>query len=261
MTPASDIVRYIFSTGGLVLLLVFGAVWLRLRGRSGGPRTLIFTTAVVFGVASIYAVDDFVSRILTAGFHPFVARDLQRRGRTAIVLLGSGSVTEADWDSRLFSVPDRTGVARVVEAARVFRLIDPAVVISSGGNVHPDDVEAPSGETMRTALIELGVPASRIVVERQSKTTHDEAVLIGPMLREMQIDSVVLVTSDTHMRRSLATFRAAGIDAVPAAARSVYALDSWADWLLPTTNGLEAASTLIHEFLGIGYYRLRGWYR
>ena len=41
--------------------------------------------------------------------------------------------------------------------------------------------------------------------------------LVGGVVRA-RVDHVVLVTSPTHMRRSLATFRAEGITAIPAIA-------------------------------------------
>ena len=60
---------------------------------------------------------------------------------------------------------------------------------------------------MKTALVELGVPADRILLESTSQVTHDEAVLTARMLRDLEITSCVLVTSNLHMRRALATFR------------------------------------------------------
>jgi len=261
MIVGSDIVRYIFSAGGVTVLLLVTAIWLRVRMRTSRTRTVVFWSAIVFGIASIYAVDHLVGLALVGRLQPFSAGEATRGPRTAIVVLGSGSITEEDWDGRAFSVPDRSGVARVTEAARVFRLTQAEVVISSGGMPHPGGLDAPSGETMRAALIQLGVPPGRIVVETESRTTHDEAVIIAPMLHDLRIERVVLVTSDIHMRRSLGTFRAAGVDATPAIARGIYELNDWTDWLIPTRYGLNAAAAVVHELLGIAYYRLRGWYR
>ena len=71
---------------------------------------------------------------------------------------------------------------------------------------------------------------------------------------------VVLVTSGTHMRRSLGTFRAQGIRAIPAIARDPYLATSWSDWILPSNLGLWKSSSVMHEILGLAYYTVRGWY-
>jgi len=71
----------------------------------------------------------------------------------------------------------------------------------------------------------------------------------------------VLVTSGTHMRRSLGTFRAQGIRAIPAIARDPLTAIAWSDWLLPSDLGLWKSSSVIHEIMGLVYYTARGWYK
>ncbi len=261
MIVGADIVRYLLSGSGLTLLVLAGAIWLRVRPGSAGARRLLIAVAVIFTLASTYALDYAVSRVLLIGLRPFAAADAPSGGRTAIVVLGSGSTTVADWEGHLLSVVDRNAAARVLEAARVFHMIRPDVVVSSGGLPHPDHVEEPSGETMRDALVRLGIPASQIVVETRSTTTHDEAIIVKPILASLGVTHVVLVTSEAHMRRSLGTFRAEGIVATPAIARSIGPVGSWSQWALPSDLGLFVASEIVHEVLGIGYYTIRGWYR
>jgi uncharacterized SAM-binding protein YcdF (DUF218 family) len=72
---------------------------------------------------------------------------------------------------------------------------------------------------------------------------------------------VILVTSETHMRRSLGTFRAQGIQAVPAIAREPAPVMPWIAWIIPTEGGLQRAADVWHEIIGLGYYLVRGWYR
>ena len=87
--------------------------------------------------------------------------------------------------------------------------------------------------------MQLGVPADRIVLESGSVNTHDEAVLVAPMLRALHVDRLVVVTSDIHMRRSLATFRGAGLDPVPAIASDPLNSESRIRSFIPTTDGLR----------------------
>lgn len=255
----SEAVSFWFSPGGILVCVLACAIAQALRPRSRRPRQTLLAAAVFYLLASIPAVVDVASRVLLIDRVPFTKTDLPP-GRTAIVVLGSGGVTARDWDRNAYSIVDPWAAARVLEASRVFRATGAEWVISSGGRVHLDDPDVPSGESMRDALVQLGVPRERIVVETQSRNTHDEAVIIAPMLRSLQVEHVVLVTSDTHMLRSLCTFRAAGVNTIPAIARNPHA-DNRRWTRVPGHRGLQGFGGLVHEVLGMGYYAARGWCR
>lgn len=256
----SDLVWYVFSVGGIVCSFLIGALWTRARPRSYTPRRVLTALALAYALASVFGISYTLQRLLAAGFRPLARTDVPA-GRNAIVVLGSASYTARSWSEETFSVLDRAAAARVVEAIRVFRLIDPAWVVSSGGVVDPRDPSEPTGATMREVLVQMGVPPARILVETASRNTHDEAVIVRSMLKPLQVDHVILVTSELHMRRSIGTFRAAGIEAIPAIARNSFFVDHWLEWVVPTSNGLAETSLLAHEVFGMAYYTLRGWYR
>jgi uncharacterized SAM-binding protein YcdF (DUF218 family) len=253
----SDVVWFVFSTGGLVACMLTAALWVSLSPRSTQARRFLVTLAAFYTLASLYGISYPLGRLLAAGFRPFERSDVGA-GPSVIVLLGSGTTTARDWSGNQFSVLDVSGASRVLEAARVYRLVDPPWIISSGGLVDPDDTEQPSGAAMRDALVQLGIPASRILVESRSRTTHEEAVIVAPMLEPLGAEHVILVTSDTHMRRSLGAFRAQGIHAAPAIARPP---EIDVPWVLPSEAGLSETAAAAHEVVGMGYYLLRGWFR
>ena len=257
----SDSVRFIFSLSGLACSLLAGALWLRARPSSAAPRRYLFAVAVAYWLAGTYGVDYLAGRLLVLGFHQFSAADVPA-GSTAVVLLGSGSVTARDWDNHRYSVVDPAAQMRVAEAARVYHLANPAWVISSGGGYSQQAGPASAGGVvMRDDLIRLGVPANRIFAESESGDTRDEATLIRPMLTTLGVEHVILVTSELHMRRAIGIFRAAGIDAIPAKARGLFDAMPWYRWIVPSDEGLAEAELVAHELLGIPYYRLRGWYK
>src|SRR5690349_1148212 len=174
MIAGSDFVRYLLSETGLILLFLAAAVWAARRPASVRARWTAVACALFFALVSIYAGQYAIGRTIAAGFKPFRADDAVPDRRTAIVVLGSGGLDVEDWDGGTFSVVDRAAATRVLEASRVFRMIDPAIVISSGGNAHTGDIVRPTGETMRDALVTIGVPRERIMVETVSRTTRDE---------------------------------------------------------------------------------------
>jgi uncharacterized SAM-binding protein YcdF (DUF218 family) len=236
-------------------------VWALARRRSAAPQRFIFVVIVLYSLLSLYPVPNGAARLLSRGYHPFAAADVAP-GKTAIVLLGSGSFTAHDWYDKLtVSLNDPTGADRVVEAARVYRLIQPEIVVSSGGAVGNMDRFGPGGVVMRDLLLQLGVPASKILLETESLNTHDEAVIVKRMLDPLHVEHIVLVTSDVHMRRSVGTFRSEGMEVIPAIARTPRPPASWEVHYLPTATGMNETQDVTHEVAGMAYYLLRGWYK
>lgn len=175
----------------------------------------------------------------------------------AVVLLGAGTqIVEAG--GRRLALLDGVGAGRVLEAARVYAVLDRPVVVSSGG-ARRHAPELSSGAVMRDQLIALDVDPSRIIVEDRSLTTRDEAVLIAPMLARLGQRRFVLVTSRDHMTRSLLAFRSQGLDPVPSVADDELVRATWVDLLTPDVVGLRRNHSLMHEVLGLAYYRWRGW--
>jgi uncharacterized SAM-binding protein YcdF (DUF218 family) len=256
----ASFIAFVCSVGGLVAWLLVVAAWIAWRPQSRGARRVLTIIAVVYLLASVYAVPLGVSRILVRDYGPFTAADAPT-GHVAIVLLSGSEGFTRDWDGRWHAVFPGESADRIFEAARISALMPDADIISSGGPTAENPAAPTSAAAMRDELVRLGVPASRVILEDRSLTTYDEAVLIAPMLRARRIDHVVLVTSDIHMRRSLATFRGAGIDATPAIARAHALSPSWRWNWLPGTPGLEFTGAIVHEFAGLVGYGLRGWLR
>jgi uncharacterized SAM-binding protein YcdF (DUF218 family) len=243
----------------VIVLLLAGVVWLSARPKSRAPRLFLTLVAVGYTLASIYAVPHSIERWIAAPFHALTERDIPP-GRTVVVLLGSGSYRRVDWSNGEVSVLDPIGTERTLEAARIFRLAKAEYVISSGGVIDPESPESPAGVTMQSALIELGVPRDRIVVERDSTNTREEALNVAAMLPALGVNHVILVTSAIHMRRAVGMFRAAGVAVIPAVARQPdYA--GFTEYFLPTQEGLRTTALVVHELAGLTFYRMRGWYK
>jgi uncharacterized SAM-binding protein YcdF (DUF218 family) len=172
-------------------------------------------------------------------------------------LLGAGAHTVHGLDRRI-GVLTLGGAARVLEAARVFHLLGDAWLVSSGGPPEGRDMISES-EIMRRGLLELDVPDSMILLESESKVTREEATESAQILRQRGITSCVVVTSDLHMRRALATFRNAGLNAVPAVAVDPISLERPARMWLPSQQALEFSQEVVHEYVGLAWYRVRGW--
>jgi uncharacterized SAM-binding protein YcdF (DUF218 family) len=101
---------------------------------------------------------------------------------------------------------------------------------------------------------ELGVPGEAIRLEEQSHRTHDAAVRVAGVARAEGWRSVILVTSAVHMLRARLAFVAAGVPVVPVKATER------ADRLVTTADErIALLKASLHEYLGLGLYKVRGW--
>jgi uncharacterized SAM-binding protein YcdF (DUF218 family) len=106
---------------------------------------------------------------------------------------------------------------RVERAARAYAEGLAKVVIVSGGRRWNGVVEA---DALADALVLAGVPREALVLERESQTTHENAVMTARLLGADSKRSVGVVTCDWHLRRALYCFERAGLTASGLAAVS-----------------------------------------
>jgi uncharacterized SAM-binding protein YcdF (DUF218 family) len=250
---------FVCSPDGALVVFLAAAIVGWTRPRSIATRRLVLLAAVIYATASTYAVPAALTRLWTISYRPFQGSDVSRRP-TAVVLLAAGELQIVGWSDRMSLMSD-VEAARVLEAWRVFKLISPDWIVSSGGRPPSDALADPSSTVMRDALVSLGVPPARILLESSSIDTRDQAVLTAPLLRSRGVEQVVVVTSDVHMPRSMGAFRAVGINAIPAVAPDPGAFKPWLRRFHPTAAGLNLTSALVHELLGVPYYWSRGWWR
>lgn len=240
----------------LSLLLALIAGLLLWRGwQRTGLLALAFAIAWLWGWSLPVASDAF-RLTLESGFQDKAVAQLPHA--QAIVVLGGGTMPS---DRPRFPYPNLGAASdRTWEAARLFHADKAPLVIASGGRVPWLGKGPPEAAAMRKFLLALGVPAKAIVMETHSLSTHENAVDVKPILDHRSIHHILLVTSAWHMQRALATFHAAGINATPAPTDfdvrpEPNTLLRW----LPDAKALERSSQSIKEYVGLAYYRLRGW--
>jgi uncharacterized SAM-binding protein YcdF (DUF218 family) len=170
-----------------------------------------------------------------------------RAAEYAVVLGGSMSTPRPP----LRPDPD-LGMAsdRVWHAARLFHAGKVRRLLLCGGSSAP--TERPTeADSMRRFLLDLGVPDSAIVLERSSTTTASNAEQAARMLRALNVDTIVLVTSALHMPRARANFERVGLVVHPAPTdfeivEEPFELDRW----LPSTRALDGSARAFKELLG-----------
>jgi uncharacterized SAM-binding protein YcdF (DUF218 family) len=152
-------------------------------------------------------------------------------------------------------------VDRVFEASRLYHAGKVQHVLVSGGNLPWRAAVKPEALLIADLLVELGVPHDAVTTETESGDTHENAVNSSAILQARGWHTVFLITSGAHMPRALATFRRAGVEAMPASTdihADYPAYESTLD-LLPDSADLVRTTNAIKEWVGLLVYRLRGW--
>ncbi|MCU1381465.1 MAG: hypothetical protein JWL71_162 [Acidobacteria bacterium] len=241
----------------LLMLLTPGTVLLFVPPLARWGRRWLATVVIFYAVSSSQAGAGLLAGTLTSGYRPLTSI-AEAGGARVVVLLGAGSVNLRGAGRQLSSVNMPAGL-RVLETARLFALLNRPLVIASGGITEPDAAAAPESAALRRALVDVGVPADRIVLESESKNTRDEVIIIKRMLAERGETAFVLVTSPLHMRRSMRAFAHEGLYPIPSPAPLVPETSEPRSRWLPSDLWLQIADASIYEWLARAYYRWHGW--
>jgi uncharacterized SAM-binding protein YcdF (DUF218 family) len=240
-----------------IALLAIGVALSFWRKTQRGARWYFAGVLVSYWVIASPACAERLVRWQGRAYRP-LASAAESRGSKLVVVLGAGNSTMQFGDLVLNQVS--LGAAlRLLEGARLYRLLDRPTILVSGGVTGRVAGARAEAEAMRDAIVRLGVPADHVTIEAESKTTREEALAIARTLAGQPPQPIVLVTSPTHMTRSLAVFRAAGLDAIPSAAP--IKPDHWSEkyrWM-PSDFGLLLFDSVVYDTAATLYYRLRGW--
>lgn len=244
-----------------LVLLLLAFVLLLAGWRRTGLGGLVVALAWLW-FWSLPVVADKVCGNLEFRYVPVAADSLQMPVADAIVVAGGVFGSGLPYPH-----PNLNAAAdRYWHAARLFHAGKaPWIIVSGGGR--PGGTRPTEAASARLFLLDLGVPDGRILLEDRARTTRGNAVRVQAMARERGFGKLLLVTSALHMRRTEASFRALGMDIVPAATDFETNMATWADvaeagrlrrWL-PSAHALSRNHRAWHELVGHGYYRLRGW--
>jgi uncharacterized SAM-binding protein YcdF (DUF218 family) len=245
------------NPGLIVVLLGIVAALLYIRPHAG--RRLLVTLFLGFWFVSSPAGSSVLIVPLVRGFQPIQKPD-QARSAGAVVVLGGG-IRDLKVGADVFAAPHEGTTLRALEAARVFRLLGgrPQVIASGGPTAAGRRIS--EAAVIADVLAALGIPRDHILLEEQSRNTHEQAEHVAGLLRSHGITTTVLVTAPTHIWRSTAVFRAQGVDVVPSPAALVPDYTPNRFFLTPNGDSMQVSDAAFYDYAGIVYYWWRGWLR
>ena len=243
----------LFLVGAVVagVAMLYG----RERMQRAGRRLLIIVALFYLFASTRIGADAF---LLPLHRHDaFLTDAAGAQGATAVVLFNAGANTYRA-RGQLLTGMAREQALRILEAARVYRLLGDPLIIVTGGYVHQTD--RPSlGGIYAESLIQLGVPPGRIVIEPAAKNTREHAANLKTYLAQHNVRRFVLVTSPSHMWRSVLALRVEGYDFVTSAAARDSDFEETSFALAPSGRNLERVVMALHEYIGLVYYWWNDW--
>jgi uncharacterized SAM-binding protein YcdF (DUF218 family) len=158
---------------------------------------------------------------------------------------------------------------RVLYAAQLFHQGKADYLLLSGGRIDWSSSNTTPAEEMATILEILGVPLESMWLETESRNTHENAQFAKEILAEKKINEIILVTSASHMPRSVQLFEEQGFEVIPAPTDYKVTQSNWQGLrdasfliqimnLLPNAESLTSVTNVMKEYLGILVYRFRG---
>jgi uncharacterized SAM-binding protein YcdF (DUF218 family) len=169
-----------------------------------------------------------------------------------VVVLGGGHISNPRLP--VTSQITNSALSRLVEGIRLYKERPGRKLILTGGVIF-DPV--PHARVLADIAQSIGVDKQDLVLEQSSMDTKDEAQFVKKLVGN---EKFILVTSATHMPRSMALFRKQGLDPVPAPTGHIikkkggFGLGKF----FPGAGELSQTERAVYEYLGMVWARLRG---
>jgi len=145
---------------------------------------------------------------------------------------------------------------RLVETLRLAQKYPQARIVISGGDGSLGGTYEGDAVISERFFTALGIPTSRMVEDKTSRTTFENAVNTKELLAQNGLSDCLLITSGFHMPRSMGIFRKQGISVVPWPVdyRSTGKETLGFDFTQPSRNAQLLATGLREWFGLVGYY-------
>jgi len=180
------------------------------------------------------------------------ATSTEKNKSQAIVVLGGGRARVASRDGDYDQVGPIT-LMRLRAAAHLQRKTHLPLLVTGGA---PDGRGESEAVLMARSLKDdFGLEARW--VESNSNNTNQNAILSAQLLRQENIQQILLVTDAIHMPRARWAFEHAGLRVAPVPSHFVASGDFHLASFIPNAQSLKNSHYAIHEWLGLLGYSLR----
>jgi uncharacterized SAM-binding protein YcdF (DUF218 family) len=245
---------YVAQPSALMLLLsLAGLAVVRWREHSAWGWRLLFIGVGGLAACAIFPVGTWLMRPLEDRFsrpHPMPEHV------DGILLLGGAIDLGESEDRGTLALNARA--ERITDFVALARRYPHATLVFSGGDASLFPAGLTEADVARGAFSRLGLDPVRIIFEKASRNTHENATLSRSLVHPSASQHWLLVTSAADMPRAVGCFRAVQWSVVPYPVD--YHTERHANGMFPgLVVGLQQTDWATHEWLGLAYYWMRGW--
>lgn len=246
---------FLFPIPLTLLCLIWGVflLWFSKKQKTG--KSLVTLGIILLVLSSFKFVPDAMLRPIEYKYPAFSNETEHNKTQSKpafVVVLGGGHISSNELP--LLSQIGSSSLVRLIEGIRIQREIKGSKLLLSGGKVF-DPVS--NAQIMYEIAKSIGVKEGDIIIEASSKDTKDQARIIKSIVGDKKF---VLVTSASHMPRSMALFKKMGMNPMPASTGHLViksnALSPGA--FFPSSGNIEKTETAVYELLGLMWGKLRG---
>jgi uncharacterized SAM-binding protein YcdF (DUF218 family) len=173
--------------------------------------------------------------------------------RESLIVVLAGGMSGAPADVTEISRLQEASLRRTLEAVSLAQQMAGSRLLFVGG----------AGRAVREADLmgalarALGFPVERVMLERESDSTFENAQEVARLVGKMPATGpIYLVTSAVHMPRALAVFRHQGLEVCAYPVDYTWVRTKWPRMLVPQMSALRKTTTAYHEAVGYVWYWL-----
>jgi uncharacterized SAM-binding protein YcdF (DUF218 family) len=245
------VARILFPIGLCLSLGILGVIlWLARPRRRMGPALVVIAGLLLYAFSIPFVAVSLITPLEKIAGAYAQPSELERREIKWIVVLGGGQrnsiLTPADQC-------DGDTTLRVLEGVRLWKGLPGARLVFSGGTLGD---EIPTAQAMAALASQLGVPRGSMELEAASWDTSDQARILSAKFGRAPF---ALVTSASHMFRSLLLFQAHGSRPTPAPCDFSALPGKGIGWFyfIPQAKMLSISERAIYEYIGLLYFKFR----
>ncbi len=240
----------------LGLTLLFLAVLL--RWRQSAPRLARWALRLGIAVLLVFSVP-VTSQLLAWPLERAYARPTEPPKTPVAIVMLTGMLHLNKEGSTSYDFSEAAD--RFVEMLRLAHRYPKAKILILGGSSSLAEDASSEGRVLGRLATELGVASARLLVDAASRNTRENAVNGAKLLATLPPGEVILVTSGYHLPRAMACFAKVDLAKKHFVAWPVDNGDVplGAESFIPRAYGLEFASRVVNEYVGLVVYWVLGY--
>ncbi len=263
---ASKIVQFLIEPLNLILLIILLAWFFLTIRKPVFTNRLLIIAVIGFFTVGYMPIPEALTRVLEDAVPKPAIQNLNSDQFAGIIILG-GAIRGEDIAIDRDEVSIYSAAERVTKGLELIRKYSDKPFIFSGfsGRVSPRGMS--EADAFKQLIDEQGLAEQtqgKAFYENQSRNTYENAVYskkiidaVDQLSTDQQGKPWLLVTSASHMYRSMKIFEKQGVAVIPVPVD--YQTANTLQWReFDITEGAFLWNKLLHEYIGIAAYQLTG---